>query len=103
MHPNAPRRVPAVLDVIPFSAPEGDLAWVRCADCRKSLELSQPDGDFPERLLGVCTSCRRWALVELAADEAEAVMVLLPEGGWGLAAARAPVPAEVNDAGERVG
>jgi hypothetical protein len=103
MHPNAPRRVLTVLDVILFSAPQGDLAWVRCANCRKSLDLSQPDGDFPERLLGVCTSCRRWALIELAADETDGVMILLPEGGWGLAAARAAEAAAVGEPGELVG
>jgi hypothetical protein len=94
MHPNAPRRVPAVLDVIPFPAPPGDLAWFRCADCSTSLELHQPDNEFPDRLLGVCKSCRRWTLIELAPDGPGAVMALLPEGGWALNAVRdhAPTP-----------
>ena len=89
MHPNATRRVPAVLHVIPFSLPPGDLAWVRCTTCSTSLDLHQPANDFPDRLLGVCKSCGRWSLIELVSDKPEAVMILLPEGGWALTAAQA--------------
>ena len=84
MHPNASRRVPVALDVIPFSAPPGDLAWVCCPRCGKSLELQQPIIDEPDRLLGVCKECERWVLIELGVDCPEATMVLLPERGWGL-------------------
>jgi hypothetical protein len=94
MHPNAPRHVPAVLDVIPFSAPSGELAWVHCIKCNTSLDLLQPATDFPDRLLGVCKSCGRWALIELVPDEPEAVMILLPEGGWALNALRAREPTQ---------
>ena len=89
MHPNAPRRVPTALDVIPFSTPSGDLAWVRCIKCSESLDLHQPESDFPDRLLGVCKSCRCWLLVELVPNKPEAVLILLPDGEWVLAAMRA--------------
>jgi len=88
MHPNSPLRVPAVLDVYPFSEPPGDLAWVRCVNCSESLTLHQPDLDSPDQLLGVCGACKRWVLIELVPDQPEAVMVPLPKKGWGVAASK---------------
>lgn len=82
MNPNALRRVTAVLDVIPFSLAFGTLDWLRCIRCSGPLNLIQPDSNSPERLLGVCEICDRWALIELRTGEPGAVMVLLPEPGW---------------------
>lgn len=82
MHPNAPLRVAANLDVIPFSDTPGDLSWVRCLDCRKELSLHQPDTQAADRLLGICEGCKRWFLIDLIPDKAEATMVLLPGVGF---------------------
>jgi len=106
MNPNATRRVPAVLDVILFSAPWGALDWVRCLLCSGPLNLMQPDNDCPERLVGVCEVCGRWALIEMAAGDSDAVMILLPEAGWlqSLPSGRDPVafPDRPDPTGQRL-
>lgn len=81
MHPNAPLRVPTSLEVIPFSAPPGDLSWVRCLECREELSLHQPDIEAVDRLLGICDACKRWFLIDLVPHKAEALIVFLPEAG----------------------
>jgi hypothetical protein len=59
-----------------------DLESLGCLNCGSALELSQPDADSPERLLGICHSCcsqcGSWHVIS-ADDESEVVMVLLPE------------------------
>ena len=52
-----------------------------CMSCVCSLELYQPDSRFPDRLLGVCSKCEHWHIIDLIPDEDEVVMVLLPEAG----------------------
>src|SRR4051812_35541212 len=46
-----------------------------CLGCGSSLQLHQPDGDAPQRLLGTCDICGRWHLI----DCDECVVVLLPD------------------------
>lgn len=46
------------------------------------IALHQPDEGFPERILGVCRSCKYWFLLDLVPGKPEAVMVLLPDGGY---------------------
>lgn len=41
-------------------------AWpgnVRCPVCESPMEVQQPDPDQPDRLLGICEGCKRWALL----------------------------------------
>jgi hypothetical protein len=47
-----------------------------CEGCATPLEMSQPDEQRPERLLGVCPACGSWFLVE-AADTGLPVVVRL--------------------------
>ncbi len=46
-----------------------------CANCNSELVMHQPDEQLPERLLGTCSKCHSWYLI----DAAEGVMILLPE------------------------
>lgn len=45
-----------------------------CPVCRKSLVLHQPDQNQPSRLLGTCTRCQVWVLIDV--DE-RGVMTLI--------------------------
>jgi hypothetical protein len=36
-----------------------------CPACQMVMEIHQPDLDQPERLLGTCTTCRAWTLVDV--------------------------------------
>ena len=82
-HPKAPpRTVVANLDIIPFAAPPGALAWVACAACSEPLGLHQPDPQAPDRLLGICQACNGWFLIEMLPEPAEAMMILLPKSDW---------------------
>lgn len=89
MHPKPSRHVPVHPDVIPFEAPAGDLNRVGCVECRRPLELHQPDPQSPDRLLGICTGCGRWYVMVLAAGQSQGVWVVLPDRQWFQAVAEA--------------
>lgn len=48
---------------------------VLCAHCQTPLEHHQPDVEQPDRLLGTCSGCGAWYLIDLQA----VVMIELPE------------------------
>lgn len=50
----------------------GDLV---CSSCDEELDIHQPDLNRPDRLLGTCTCCGTWYLID---DEAR-VMLALPD------------------------
>ena len=62
------------LTVVPLSTQAQVPAEAPCLGCGSSLELHQPDGNAPQRLLGTCDSCGAWHLI----DSDRALMVLLP-------------------------
>ncbi len=53
-----------------------------CLICETGLEMTQPDVDSPERLLGICHSCcshcGSWHVIHTD-HESEVVMALLPD------------------------
>jgi hypothetical protein len=63
-----------------FSTLPEDSGGGRCVGCDIYLDLHQPDAGLPERLVGICESCRRWYVIDMIPETDEAVMVLLPEG-----------------------
>jgi hypothetical protein len=81
MFSQAPRRVVAQLDVIPFvfESPPGELDWVLCNQCRARLDICQPDIQSPARLLGICSGCLRWYLILMEPGLTSALMVQMPE------------------------
>ena len=48
-----------------------------CPGCRKTFKLHQPDPDWPDRLLGVCTHCRTWAIIDVG-DVGGVILTELP-------------------------
>ncbi len=52
-----------------------DIHHFMCIACNGSLGLHQPDPAFPDRLLGVCTGCQRWHILDLIPDKDDAVIV----------------------------
>jgi hypothetical protein len=52
-----------------------------CPDCHAPLGLIQPDENEPTRLLGICDSCPKWALlVELEPEWQKFLLIELPDG-----------------------
>jgi hypothetical protein len=55
--------------------PLDNLFEVECPKCSAPLVLHQPDIDLPEHMLGVCSECQAWYLLNASAG----VMALLPD------------------------
>ncbi len=72
-------RVTADLHFLRFPAVFEHPVRAQCLNCSSDLTLHQPDMDTPERLLGVCESCKHWYLIDLVPDVSQGVMVWLPE------------------------
>jgi hypothetical protein len=63
------------LDLIPLPPSNEDRSVASCPACGDDLAIHQPDEQQPGRLLGTCSSCLAWYLIDAAA----AVMVRLPD------------------------
>lgn len=50
-----------------------------CDSCRGPLVLHQPDEKAPNRLLGVCSGCGAWMLIEMLSDNGHCLVVQLPD------------------------
>jgi hypothetical protein len=81
------KRVPASTPAInlPFvvrtTAPGPQSHILSCPACHSPLNLIQPDEYDPARLLGICESCTKWALlVELEPEWQKVLVVDLPDG-----------------------
>ena len=69
----------AKLHFLRFPAMFEDPVAAECLNCASELILHQPDMNTPERLLGVCESCKHWYLIDLVPDVSQGVMVWLPD------------------------
>ncbi len=58
------KKVSAELEVLQFSAAV-ELHALKCPYCSLPLSLSQPDLTSPERLIGVCETCKHWFLIDI--------------------------------------
>jgi hypothetical protein len=63
------------LDPVRLSCEAVDFSEAICLDCHGPLEIHQPDTRLPDRLLGACSSCSAWYLIDAAAS----IMVHLPD------------------------
>ena len=70
-----PRKISVPLTVVPLSTRGRVPAEAPCLGCGSALELHQPDGNAPERLLGTCDACGAWHLLDCDGS----VVVLLPD------------------------
>lgn len=62
--------------LIPFERVRFECAAeVLCAHCQEVLDQHQPDSERPERLLGTCSDCGAWYLI----DGCAGVMYRLPD------------------------
>jgi hypothetical protein len=62
------------LDLIRLTPGHADHAGIECPSCKDPLVIHQPDERSPDHLLGVCTECGSWFLI----DETEELMLRLP-------------------------
>jgi hypothetical protein len=68
------------LSVSRFTFRPTRIAQVRCTDCHTPLTVHQPDEGQPSRLLGTCSGCGHWYLMDCAQGHDESVMAQLPDG-----------------------
>ncbi len=73
------KRVLPPLDVLRFPAAFEHRIETLCLNCSSILTLHQPDKESPDRLIGICESCKHWFLIDMIPDEIEGVMVRLPD------------------------
>ena len=62
------------LHIISLDFHHDDSVDIDCTQCNEPLQLHQPDQARPERLLGTCTDCGAWFLVDIT----EQAMVPVP-------------------------
>jgi hypothetical protein len=77
-------------EIIP-TRPDG-LTPFLCLDCRRQLDVHQPDADLPDRMLATCEHCKGWHLVEWSTDGKTVVVALLSD----LTPLRAAEPARAS-------
>jgi hypothetical protein len=76
--PRTTRRIEApVLTARVDTGPDAP-AVVLCPGCDLPLELHQPDHHDPQRLLGICSHCRAWHVIDLDLERGQAILVLVP-------------------------
>lgn len=63
------------LDLIRTPNEERSLSQFTCSRCGSSLRLHQPDEQLADRLVGTCSECLAWYLIDAGAG----LMVLLPD------------------------
>ncbi len=69
----------AQLHFLRFPALFEEPVAAECLNCASDLTLHQPDMNSPERLLGVCESCKHWYLIDLLPDLTDGVFMRLPD------------------------
>jgi hypothetical protein len=74
------RTVDGSLTMVRYSTTPENYDEGRCLACDGSLDLHQPDVQFPDRILGVCERCGNWYLINLLSGTDEALMVAIPDG-----------------------
>ena len=75
----APLTASVSLTMARFSTPRDRFSSVMCLACEIALDLHQPDPESPDRLLGICSGCQHWFILDLVPDEGDGVMVRVPE------------------------
>ncbi|MBX6315178.1 MAG: hypothetical protein IRY99_20050 [Isosphaeraceae bacterium] len=78
MLPQTPRGTSIEVKILRVPAPVAPLGKIDCLHCGTPLEIHQPEGGLPERLLGTCEHCHSWYLWDLGPAGDWAALVLLP-------------------------
>ncbi len=75
-----PHTVRVSLVIRRLSLPLKCLAELRCFDCDVILKWHQPDLGAPDRILGACSACGRWHLLDVSIEADDALFLLIPDG-----------------------
>jgi hypothetical protein len=54
------------------------LSDLRCPACKSFLDIHQPDPIQPERILGTCSECGAWHLIEVLDATEQMIVLQLP-------------------------
>lgn len=82
--PQFERELSTTLRVAVATSFPDDGPLLTCLNCRKPLDMHQPDSDFPGRMLATCRACQSWHLVDCegGVEGSGALVVLLPRAAW---------------------
>jgi hypothetical protein len=75
MLPIPPRRIAVSLTLIDLPPSRKARLRVRCSNCQCHLAVHMPDPELPDRMLGTCSDCKSWYLLDCEGG----VMFLMPE------------------------
>ena len=78
MHPLFPHRLSITWKLTVLEIPASGLVEACCQKCRLPLDVHQPVESQPTHLLGTCSECGSWHMIELSADGMEAYLFNMP-------------------------
>lgn len=73
--------LPVSFEIRPLDVNSWPPAGCACLGCGSRLDWSQPSSHAPDRLLGACSRCGEWHLLEVSVESRDALLALLPGGG----------------------
>ncbi len=57
-----------------------ELSGYLCLRCESNLDINQPEAEVPDRLLGVCSDCGSWYLIDIDPEtESDIVVMRIPD------------------------
>jgi hypothetical protein len=78
MHPLFPHRLSITWKLTVLEVSAAGLVEACCQKCRCPLDVHQPGENQPNHLLGTCSECGSWHMIELSADGLEAYLFNMP-------------------------
>jgi hypothetical protein len=78
VHPPLPQQMSITWNVSALTISDQGLETPRCRECRKALNVHQPDENRPEQLLATCEGCGGWYLIVVGDQDTEAFLFDLP-------------------------
>lgn len=77
--PNPEQEISIPLRIVTMPGCPDGLSTIACLNCHETLDIHQPDGELPDRLLATCSACQGWHVIECDSESKDALIVLLPD------------------------
>jgi hypothetical protein len=78
MHPLFTRPLSIAWNVTAFEVSADGFVSAVCQKCQTKLDINQPQENDPNELLGTCSHCGCWHLIQVSPDGAEALLFNVP-------------------------
>lgn len=62
-----------------YSFVQDELSALKCRDCKGVIDIHQPNPAQPERILGTCSKCGSWYLIEPQTEGDRTMVLQLPD------------------------